>query len=145
MALQGMVDDYTAFMNELGEGIRTALYNEVRDGLIEELAKSARKNVYSYKARPFFMEQRRYEIADKDNFKTDVSDSGTILTLENKTALRIGEAGEVNIVEEGMKAWRQPKPRPFMEEGLQEYVSSGQAERDLKWSLAQQGFAVRAF
>lgn len=144
MALQGMVDDYNTFMDELESAIQSALYGTMRDELIESIAKSARKNVYSYKAQPFFMEQRRYEIADPDNFSS-LKSYGTTLVLENREHLRNGEAGEVDIVESGDSRWHQPGPRPFMEEGLQNYVDSGQAERDLKWELAHRGFTVRMF
>ena len=138
-----IMNDYMNFMSDLENAIQRALYTTVRAGLVEELGKSARANVYSYPAQPFFLEKRRYEIADLDNFTTDVS--GTTLILENKTALQCGEAGEVNIVEEGSAGWNQPGPRPFMEEGLQAYVSSGQAERDLMRSLAEQGFSAMSF
>ena len=138
MALQGMIDDYSQFMTELERAIQNALYTNMRDGLIESIAKSARKNVYSYQAQPYFMAKRRYMIADRENMTSSVN--GTTLTLTNRTSLQCGEAGEVDIVEEGNPAWRQPGPRPFMEEGLQNYVNSGMAEQHLRWSLEDQGF-----
>lgn len=138
-----ILSDYMNFMSDLENAIQRALYTTVRDGLIESLEKSARENVYSYDAKPYFKAQRRMQIASRDNMSTEVS--GTTLRLENKTSLQIGEPGEVNIVEEGSAAWNQPGPRPFMEEGLQAYVNSGQAERDLMWSLAEQGFAMKLF
>lgn len=139
-----ILSDYLTFMSELEGAIQRALYTTMRDGLISSINDSAFKNVYSYPAQDYFAGKRRYMIADSSNFSAARS-SGTTLVLENTTSLQCGEPGEVNIVEEGMAAWNQPGPRPFMEDGLQNYVGSGQAERDLKWSLAEQGFTVKAF
>ena len=139
MSLNGMSEDYNTFMNDLEYAIQQALYTRVRDGLIESLAKSARANVYSYPAKPYYMAKRRYMIADRENMSTLVN--GTTLTLKNITVLQCGEPNEVDIVESGAHEWRQPGPRPFMEEGLQEYASS-KALSDLTTSLLEQGFTI---
>ena len=142
MAISGMTEDYNQFMSELQSAIEAALYTTVRKGLTDELYKSAMRNVYSYDAAPYFMAKRRYTIVDPDTMTADVSLSGTILRLTNHSALQIGEPGETEIVEEGMAAWHQPYPRPFMEDGLEKYVSSGRAERDLEQTLIERGFKV---
>lgn len=139
-----ILSDYMNFMSDLENAIQRALYTTVRDGLIASINDSAFKNVYSYPAKEYFAEKRRYMIADSSNFSA-ANSYGTTLVLENTTSLQRGDPGEVNIVEEGMKSWNQPKPREFMEPGLQSYVNSGQAERDLMWSLAEQGFAMKLF
>lgn len=139
MALQGMIDDYSTFMNELESAIQSALYGSVRDGLIESIGRSAEENVYSYDAAPHFMAKRRGEIGGRENMLTDVY--GTTLVLKNKTVLQNGEPNEVDIVESGNPAWHQPGPRPFMEEGLQNYVGSGKAEADLYQELFARGFS----
>lgn len=128
--------DFEVIISQIKGAVTDALYGVMYNGLMDELNKSARKNVYSYGAAPYFMEKRRYMIADKSNMRREVS--GTTLVVENVTALQCGEAGEVNIVEEGA-GWNQPGPRPFMEEGLQNYVS-GRASDDLAYALQNAGF-----
>ena len=128
--------DFETIISQIRGAVTNALYGEMYNGLMDELDKSARKNVYSYNAEPYFMMKRRYMIADGSNMSREVA--GTTLIVENKTALQCGEAGEVNIVEEGA-GWNQPGPRPFMEEGLQNYAS-GRASDDLVYALQGAGF-----
>ena len=51
---------------------------------------------------------------------------------------------ETSFVESGASNYRQPFPRPFMDEALEDY-SAGRAEIDLADALRSMGFTVISF
>lgn len=132
-----LTEEFMTLVNRVESTAETALNGIMKDHLIESLAQSARDHVYNYPAKQFFMAKRRYMIADETNMLD--RGSGLTLILENQTHLQKGDAGEVNIVEEGMKSYNQPYPRPFMEEGLTKYAA-GAASEDLVGELLAAGF-----
>lgn len=114
--------------------------------LKESITDKAYENVYSYQASPWAMKARRYALlrtddeALRDHYEQD-ADSVTVL-ITSVVKLQSGGDGEVDIVESGDRAYRQPYPRPFMEEGLKAYISSGRPESVLRNAMAAAGFDV---
>lgn len=135
--MSGLTEELEPIINGIRSAVTDGLYGIMFDGLMEELGKSAIKRVYSYQGVDYYMQKRRYMIADESNMSREVN--GLTLSVTNKTSLQCGEAGEVDIVEEGSSGWNQPGPRPFMEEGLQNYVA-GRASDDLVAVLQSAGF-----
>ena len=133
-----LLNDFQEAIRGIEGTVRDALNGFMYRGLLEELQKAARQKVYDYPAKPYFKAKRRMMIADEENVASKDVD-GTTLTVKFDTHLQIGEAGEIGIVEEGLRGWGQPYPRPFMETGLEEYAW-GRADGDLAFALQQAGY-----
>ena len=109
------------------------------DKLVDRLIESATKNVYeSYTPSPYFDAKRRYELENGNNYKARDGAGEHSIEIENTTVTQGGYSGEVNWVETGFRQGR-AGARPFMEEGLTEYVSRD-AEHDLMFALESMGF-----
>ena len=119
--------------------------NDALPRLAEELIKSlddaATEEVYSYEASPEAMEVRRYSRASEDNM--DITPGDYEVEIENEAVMQSGEANEVKMVEEGWGGkYRQPGPRPFMQQGLDRFIDSGMGEDMLVSALRGAGFTV---
>lgn len=133
--LQG---EYDAAMAQVISAVQLALGGPIREGLEAEIAKYAEQNVYSYDAAPYFKEQRRYSLDNKANYDVTVGDLS--ITIDGSgISLAYGTPGEIDIVEKGA-GWHQPYPRPYMNEALENYVASGEADRALAYYLQGSGF-----
>lgn len=130
--------EYDAAMSEVIAAVQTALGGPIREGLIREIAKYAEQNVYSYDAAPYFKEKRRYSLSNISQYEKTVSD--LTLTIDGSgISLAYGTPDEIDIVEKGA-GWHQPKPRPYMDEALKNYIASGEADRALATALQGMGF-----
>ncbi len=119
--------------------------NDTLPRLAEELIKSlddaASDEVYSYEASSEAMEVRRYSIASEDNM--DIIPGNYEVEIENEAVMQSGEPNEVRMVEEGWGGkYRQPGPRPFMQQGLDRFIDSGMGEDTLASALRGAGFTV---
>lgn len=136
-----LLPDYNRAIGEVTAAVQSALAGPIREGLEAEIAKFAEDNVYSYEAAPFFMAKRRYSLSNvKGNYEVTIKDlsitiDGSDISLQN------GVGGEINIVEKAA-GWHQPYPRPYMDEALQNYIASGQADQALATALAGFGFSA---
>ncbi len=132
------VRQFTVWHNRLEMAVSEALAGPVADGLKQAIKKSAKKNVYdAYSGGGY----RRGAIGAAENLEAETD--GTTLTIRNVTQPQGGPASmtETSFVETGAAAYRQPFPRPFMEEGRDEYVQN-QASDDLADALRSRGFDV---
>lgn len=132
------------YLTVIKPGIDSAV-NDALPRLAEELVKSlgdaAMEEVYSYEASPEAMEARRYTIASEDNMM--ITPENYQVEIENAAVMQSGEANEVKMVEEGWGGkYRQPGPRPFMQQGLDRFIDSGMGEDMLASSLRGAGFTV---
>ena len=135
-----LTSEYENVMSSVISAVQSALAGPIREGLEAEIAKYAEQNVYSYKAAPFFMAKRRYSLDDKSKYDVTVGDLS--ITIDGSgIALQNGVGGEVDIVEQGA-GWHQPKPRPYMNEALENYIASGEADRALAEALQGSGFTA---
>lgn len=135
--LQGELD---AVMGEVISAVQLALGGPIREGLEAEIAKYAERNVYSYPAAPYFKAKRRGSLENKGEYDVTVGDLS--ITIDGSgIALQYGVGGEVDIVEQGA-GWQQPGPRPYMNEALQNYIASGEADRALATVLQGSGFSA---
>lgn len=135
--LQG---EYDEAMAQVVSAVQSALAGPIREGLEAEIAKYAEKNVYSYQAAPYFMAKRRYMLDNKANYDVTIDDLS--ITIDGSgISLAYGTPGEIDIVEKGA-GWHQPYPRPYMNEALENYIASGEADRALADALAGSGFSA---
>lgn len=132
------VNTFMIWYAELQGAVTEALAGPLQDGLKQEIRKQAKARVYSYKGGGV----RRGEIGGESNLDGQVS--GLTLTIRNITQPQGYGAREkeVNFVEMGLTNYRQPFPRPFMDEALAEYAH-GQAPEDLANALRARGFEVQ--
>lgn len=136
-----LLPDYERVIGEVKSAVQSALAGPIREGLEAEIAKYALQNVYRYDAAPYFKAKRRFSLSQvQANYDVSISDMS--LTIDGSgIALQYGVGGEVDIVEKGA-GWHQPRPRPYMDEALQNYIASGQADQALATALAGFGFSA---
>jgi hypothetical protein len=136
-----LMDDFRQALNEIQAAVNDA--NEELAQSMEYYAKeSARTRVYSYKASPAAMKKRRYALTDGANYTHHLQ--GAKVSVKNETELREHEGTlEVPWIEEGTEQGP-AGARPFMEEGLQEFVASGDGDRILAQHLSAAGFQVQS-
>lgn len=134
-----LISEYENLMGQVMSAVQSALAGPIREGLEAEVSKYALSNVYSYDAAPYFKEKRRFSLAlVQSNYDVSITDMS--ITIDGSgIALQYGVGGEVDIVEKGA-GWHQPGPRPYMDEALQNYIASGQADMALATALAGMGF-----
>lgn len=139
--------DGRAFVLQLKSAINIALQGNMAGGLREQIRKTAEKNVYSYS--PEFYSRRREAggLIAEENLPAHLSGEQE-LTMQNTTGLQNlfgGSDGSklTQIVENGDERYHMPYAREFMEPALDEYISSGEAEADLRESLLAAGFDLR--
>lgn len=129
---------FTAWYGNLELAVSEALNGPMTDGLKQAIRESAQKNVYeAYNSGGY----RRGKIGAAENLEAETN--GTTLTIRNVTQPQGTGAKmtETGFVESGAEAYRQPFPRPFMNEGRDKYAD-GQAQDDLANALRARGFTV---
>lgn len=146
-----LLTEYTAIRTRLDSAINTAMETKLKDGLEDWIKKSAEISVYGVYT-PKVIKSRRKEnggIIDPNNMNVTTEQSGNLftLTLKNETGLQNLFGGNdtsplVPIIEQGVSAYFQPFPRPFMDEANEMYVQSGEADRHLAQALREAGFEV---
>lgn len=134
----GLLDEFVAWYGNLQAAVTDALSGPLTDGLKQEIRRQAKARVYDAYAGGGY---RRGQIGAAENLEADVN--GYDLHIRNVTPPQGGRAyqTETGFVEEGSAAFRQPFPRPFMDEALQEYAY-GKAQDDLAAALRARGFRV---
>jgi hypothetical protein len=106
--------------------------------LITALEASAQVRVYdAHTPPPYFMAKRRGELLNDANYIVMKQGDRSVM-VANVTVTQSGSGGEVNWVESGFRQ-HSAGARPFMEEGLQDYVAT-MADADLQAAMAAQGF-----
>lgn len=137
------ISQYEAIKVKIDEAITQALVSMVRP-IADSLEESAYRNVYTYQASPMAMDSRRYSFLNiAEHTAVNIDKSTHTLTMTTKVTLQSGfNDDEVNIVESGDPTFRQPGPRPFMDQGLETYVASGAADVELARALYNAGFDV---
>lgn len=130
--------------------ITDALANEVAEAAVEAVQKSAKDNVYDAYSGPMaaFRRGENGGLLDPHNIITIAE--GNTLTISNVAGLQnrfYPEGAQKDpsrltpIIEEGLKAYHQPRPRPFMQHA-KDILISGTAENALRRGLARQGIEI---
>lgn len=151
------VDEYEKSKAKLEVAIDEVLESSVKDGLLKALQDSVENRVYGAYT-PTMYVRREYDgglIAD-ENFMFIPGDMelnvANIATGNKNYADANGaqwDSGDISdLIEAGIGyhwIWSDiykdmPYPRPFMHEGLSDYVGSGDAESDLVTGLNARGF-----
>lgn len=132
-----ILTDYNGILDNVQRAISDALKGDIRHILLEQIRQEAYDRVYTYGATPWAMSLRRYEIGDDANMDVVVGEN--YIRITNNTQLQHGGADESDVVEGGWENYRQPGPRPFMNEALNKFVDSGEADRVLQSYLRSYG------
>lgn len=132
-----VMDDFLIWYAELQGAVTEALAGPLMDGLKHEIHEQAKVRVYE----AHDTGKARGIIGAAQNLDGKVS--GYDLQIRNVTPQQGGPASqtETGFVEEGSPEYRQPFPREFMDEALQEYAY-GKAPDDLADALRARGFRV---
>lgn len=132
-----VVDDFIIWYSGVQSAVQEALGGPLKDGLLREVKKKAQDNVYNAYPGGY----RRRQLGSPQNMAADVN--GYELHVRNITVQQGGKAyqTETGFVEEGAPEFRQPFPRPFMDEALADYAH-GEGPEDLANALRARGFTV---
>lgn len=131
------------YLLEVKPQIERAIDNalpSLAQGLKQKIEEKARTEVYSYPATASAMAKRRGTIGSAANISMHMGERQ--VTLVNESTMQHGGGAETQMVEEGWANYRQPGPRPFMDEARDEYVDSGEADATLANVLKSYGFTV---
>lgn len=129
----------------LESDLEDILLNNVAPEVDSVMSSKLWDTVYSYQATPKAMESRRYDdggLWDPDNIVSHV-EPGLVLVVENVAPFQDGRKHDEalpDVVEQGLKKYRQPGPRPFISETEDEVVSSGRAAKAVMEGLKQKGY-----
>ena len=132
------VTQFADLYAKLQGSVTNALNGPLQDGLKQAIREKAKSNVYdAYSGGGY----RRGQIGAPQNLAGEVN--GMELHIRNVTVQQGGPAfqTETGFVEEGAPEFRQPFPRPFMDEALTDYAY-GRAPEDLADALRSDGFTV---
>lgn len=133
-----VLSQYQVWKSGLLDAVTDALNGPVQDGLKRAIRQEAKTNVYdAYTSTG----PRRGQIGAAENLEGDVE--GTTLTIRNVTQPQGWGADltETTFVEAAAAGYRQPFPRPFMNEALEKY-EAGEFHQDLGNTLRSRGYTV---
>ena len=134
-----MLSQFTPWYQNLLTAVTDALSGPVQDGLKQKIRERAQKNVYdAYDGGGY----RRGQIGAAQNLEAEVLFHQLRITNVTPPQGGAARATETSFVEGGYANYNQPFPRPFMDEALEEYTGSGQAQEDLAAALRSKGFTV---
>lgn len=135
------LEEYLTVIKPQIDGAVNAALPRLAEELIKSLDDAATDEVYSYEASEQAMAMRRYTIASEDNMM--ITPENYQVEIENAAVMQSGKPNEVRMVEEGWGGkYRQPGPRPFMQQGLDRFIDSGMGEDMLVSALRGAGFTV---
>ena len=134
------LDEYMSTIKPRIEAAVASAMPMLGEKLAAEIDRQAQERVYSYAATGWAMAKRRGTIGALANLRIAAGQSS--VEIENQSVMQGGLANETAMVEEGWSNFRQPGPRPFMDEAMNEYVDSGKGDRDLAEHLRAAGFTV---
>lgn len=146
MSLQ---EDYLKQLFQLTADVNNIVHTKMADTLLEAITNSARFRVYAeyspdvYERRGSFLDKSQYGVQ-----RGPLSVSVEALQAGNSEYENYYPGHIVNIVENGGPwQWHKkngdlPGPRPFMQEGLNDYIDGGFADADLAEGLRTRGYKV---
>lgn len=132
------ISQFTVWYQRLLGSVENALNGPMQDGLKQAIREEAQTKVYdAYSSTG----ERRGKIGAAENLQGEVI--GHQLRITNVTQPQGSGARmtETSFVEQGAGNYRQPFPRPFMDEARDKYAD-GQAQIDLENALRSDGFTV---
>lgn len=142
MALRSISLLTSEITDRLDIALMDAVEHDLRDALIRKIEQSAEDIVYTYPASERATRTRRGTIGKKMNLEaTAGGGEGHFWLAIKNTAFTQNPApdDESDIVEEGYATYKQPGPRPFMQNALDDFLDSGEAERILRQVLDRHG------
>ena len=144
-----LFDDYKKQMAQLRADVKNVTQTKLAGGMLDAITNSAQYRVYDayspdvYIRRGSFLDKSLYGVKrDGLSIEVEALQSGNT-AYENYYPGHI-----VNIIENGgpwqwtKKNGDLPGPRPFMQEGLNDYVDGGYADADLAEGLRARGYTV---
>lgn len=145
-----LLEDYQKQIAQLRADVNNITHTKLADGLLEALTISADYRVYDQYSPDVY--ERRGSFRNKDLYgvkRGDMSIEIEALQSGNSAYDDYFAGHIVGIVENGGPwQWHKangdlPGPRPFMEEGLKDYVDGGFADADLAEGLRARGYIVK--
>lgn len=126
----------TVIKPKIEAAIEDALKDEVSKAAVQALEDSAQQRVYD--AWTPVIDTRRYSLLEDSTYDCDVQ--GNTLTITANTSFQGHQTGDDlgEVIESGMPNYRMPFPRPWMEQGIQDKITS--IENALANGMERQGF-----
>lgn len=142
-----LLKHYKAMTARLDAAIDNALEQEVAETVKDIILEQAESTVYSYTASLRAMASRRREnggLGSREHLNA-YTEPGHVLIVEDVAPLQGEDYGIAlsDVVEQGLKSYKQPRPRPFLNNAETESISSGRAVSALFSGLARQSFEAQ--
>lgn len=137
-----LVSDFDDVVIKVQVACMAAVEGGLKDGLLKKIAEKAEENVYSYGASGRAMSERRGTIGSEQVMETRSGGGGEHFWVQitNRAYLQNpGGADESDVVEKGYANYKQPGPREFMVDALEDFTGSGESDAILHQYLAMYG------
>lgn len=133
---QFILEYETIIKPQIDAAVEDALKNEVSKSAVQALIDSAQQRVYD--AWTPVIDTRRYSLLDSNTYDCDVQ--GNQLTITAQTTFQGKQTSDDlgDVIEKGLKNYRMPFPRPWMEDGIQDNLLK--IESALEVGMTRQGF-----
>lgn len=150
-----LMDEYNKALAQLKADVNDIVHNDMRDGIRVAMIDSANKDVYSYKPKVY---ERRWTLTDPSHYEFNNIEMGieVISNIQGNPAYappassgwNPGFIGNIIQTGNGYPWFRKGSdmdaigPRPWLDDGMKNYVESGEANSDLAESLRARGYIV---
>lgn len=151
-----LLDKYNEAMAQLRADVNDVIHNDMRDGIAVAMVDSARTRVYdAYTPKKY---ERRWTLTDPSHYQFYPTDMG--IEVESpiqgnpayappaSSGWNPGYISHIIQTGDGYPWFRKGKditeigPRPYLDEGMKDYVVTGKANEDLADGLRARGYIV---
>lgn len=145
-------EHYAKFGYQFQQDLNEVLLGDAAEAVKDIMQQKLDQNVYSYDASDQAMATRRYDdggLAGRENMVARV-DPGLTLVVENVAPFqdrRDANRGHdlSDVVDQGIKGYHQPAPRPFVWETEDECISSGRVLQAINDGLRKKGYVIEEY
>lgn len=140
---------YRALTARVEHAVDAALDHEVAEAVKDVMEACAQEDVYAYQASPQAMATRRDTsggLGDRQFMQHSV-EPDHVLIVEDTAPFQHETNGAYalsEVVEKGIRGYRQPGPRPFIGHTEEEAISSGRALDALRKGMRRQGIEMES-
>lgn len=144
-----LLRQYRSFTARVERAVDKALTHEVAQTVKDIMEECAQEDVYAYPASPAAMTSRRGThggLGDR-KFMQHHIEPDHVLVVEDIAPFQHNTNGPYalsDVVEKGIKGYRQPYPRPFVGHTEEEAISSGRALDALRKGMRRQGIEMES-
>ena len=152
-----LLDKYNEAMARLRADVNDVIHNDMRDGIAVAMVDSARTRVYKAYPNPKKYKKRRYTLTDPSHYKFYPIDMGveveSPITGNPEYAPPASSGWNPGYISHIIQTgdgypWLTNGtdinigPRPYLDEGMKDYVNTGKANEDLADGLRARGYIV---